>query len=401
MSYENPTRLRIGMHGDFAGRDFRLLGRVVMGVTVNGENYFWNEFNLEAATGETATLVYEGTDDGGQWRLFTMFEPEAPLSATEAAGKKVGDTINLNGTEMTVTLVDQSKVYRIEGTAPEGVKVGSIANYFNIEADSAMQVVSWTGDEVEFYNGVNLSAAAVNQAFGLPREAASGSRIFSRLSGDGDDSSGSSLGMGKFLLYMLVIVVIFVVVFGRGMSCSGSYESAPVKHVYASSPPLTVGSKGHWENKYYRIVARATVQIGEVGSVYERHEYELKDDSDRVSLLVCGEHPGSQDWILYTPLEPLVPPTPQEAAGKKVGDPVNVAGVVVTISDLFQYKVLNRDTVETSSVWTPGEIQYGYAGQSQYDSLLVRWDQNSIVYYRGKTVPTARVKEFIAAFAAQ
>lgn len=399
MSYENPTRLRIGMHGDFAGRDFRLLGRVVMGVTVNGEDYFWNEFNLEAASGETATLVYEGTDQGGQWRLFTMFEPDSPMSAAEAATKQVGDTVSLNGPSMTVTLVDQSKVYRIEGTAPEGVKVGSIANYFNAEEGSAMQVVSWTGDEVEFYNGVNLSEAAVNQAFGLPREARSASKIFSRMSGDSDDSSGNYLGMGKFLGYILIIAIFFLVVFGRGFSCSSNYEMAPVKHILAPPPPLIVGAKGQWDDKYYRVSARVTVQIGEVGSVYTRNEYELKDDSDKTLVLVCGEHPGNQDWTLYTPLAPFVPPTPQTSAAEKVGNAVNVDGVQVTISELFQYKVLSRDTTETSS-WLPGEVEYGYEGQSQYNSLLVRWDQTNLECYRGKVLPAARVKDFVSAFAA-
>ena len=398
MSHENPTRLRIGMHGDFAGRNFRLLGRVVMGVTVNGEDYFWNEFNLQAATGETATLVYEGTDAGGQWRLFTMFEPESPMSAAEAATKQVGDVVNLTGASMTVTLVDQSRVYRIEGMAPEGVKVGSIANYFNAEVGSAMQVVSWTRDEVEFYNGVNLSEAAVNQAFGLPRETRSAARIFSRMSGDADDSSGNYLGMGKFLVYAAVVMAFFLLVFGR--SCAGNYEIAPVKHISASLPQLAIGTKGRWDDKYYRITAHVTVQIGEVGAVYERHEYELKDDSDKTSVLICGEHPGDQDWMFYTTLAPLVPPTPQEAAAEKVGNTVNVDGVVVTIGELFQYKVIERYATETSA-WLPGEVQYGYEGRSQYNSLLVRWDQTGIQCYRGKPVPAAKVKDFIAAFASQ
>jgi hypothetical protein len=37
MSFENPTRLRIGMHGNFGGKDYRLIGRVVMGETESGE----------------------------------------------------------------------------------------------------------------------------------------------------------------------------------------------------------------------------------------------------------------------------------------------------------------------------------------------------------------------------
>ena len=54
MSFENPTLLRIGMHGNFAGKDYRVAGRVVMGETEGGETYYWNEFNLESTDGSYA-----------------------------------------------------------------------------------------------------------------------------------------------------------------------------------------------------------------------------------------------------------------------------------------------------------------------------------------------------------
>ncbi len=144
MSFENPTRLRIGMHGNFSGKDYRLVGRVVLGETEAGETYYWNEFNLVAGDGSYADLVYEETERGGEWRLFTMFDPEYPLTAADAATKRIGDRLNLNGTDVRVTLVETSHVYRIEGQAPEGIEVGAEADYFNAEAGEIMQVVSWT-----------------------------------------------------------------------------------------------------------------------------------------------------------------------------------------------------------------------------------------------------------------
>ena len=64
MSYHNPTGIKVGMTGTFAGITYRVLGRVVMGVTNNGIIYHWNEFNLQADSGESTTLVYEVTADG-------------------------------------------------------------------------------------------------------------------------------------------------------------------------------------------------------------------------------------------------------------------------------------------------------------------------------------------------
>jgi hypothetical protein len=54
MSFENPTSLRIGMTGTVAGKSYRVVGRVVMGVEEAGQTYYWNEFNLQADDGEFA-----------------------------------------------------------------------------------------------------------------------------------------------------------------------------------------------------------------------------------------------------------------------------------------------------------------------------------------------------------
>ena len=170
MSFANPTPINLGMTGTFNGRPYRVAGRVVMGMDDGGGTYYWNEFNLVSNDGESATLVYEETERGGEWRLFTLFEVEYPLTAADAATKRVGDRLTLDDREVRVTLVDESRVYHIEGEAPEGVEVGDIAHYFNAEASQRMIVVSWTGDEVEYYRGVTISAGPIAEAFNLPRE---------------------------------------------------------------------------------------------------------------------------------------------------------------------------------------------------------------------------------------
>ena len=93
MSYSNPTPIRIGMTGTIAGTQYRVVGRVVLGEEEDGETYYWNEFNLESDGGGAATLVYEQTEHGGEWRLFRMFEPDHPLTAADAATKRVGDPL--------------------------------------------------------------------------------------------------------------------------------------------------------------------------------------------------------------------------------------------------------------------------------------------------------------------
>src|SRR5262249_22728950 len=128
---------------------------------------YWTEFNLVDASLKSATLVYEETVRGVEWRIFTMFDPVTPMTAAEAATKTLGDVVNLDGVDMPVTYVSDSHIYHVEGTAPEGEQVGSEANYFNLEQGSRMEVVSWTGEEVEFYHGATVSRSLVAAAFNL------------------------------------------------------------------------------------------------------------------------------------------------------------------------------------------------------------------------------------------
>ncbi|MEY4918439.1 MAG: hypothetical protein RL616_2352 [Verrucomicrobiota bacterium] len=398
MSFENPTRLRIGMHGVFAGKDFRLIGRVVMGVEIEGETYYWNEFNLQSDAGDAATLVYEETEGGATWRLFTEFEPDYPMTAADAVLKQVGDVINLTGEDVRVTLVDSSRVYRVEGLAPRATKVGSVDNYFNAELRDKMLAVSWTGQAVEFYQGITLSAQAVARAFRLTAVEPASNRLpfnfdrQARLGGGGSADYSSGL---KFIVQAVVIVAVFLMIFGRGLfSGTMTREAPPVKRIAAATPPLAIGVEGRWHETKFRIIAHAVVEIAEPGVIFDRHEYMLADDLGTPSLLVCGDAPGATDWTLYAPLVPLLPPTAPESATKKSGDTVNVDGVTATITELFQSTVKSVDVLELASI-RAGDVSFGYAGSSPYNTLFVRWDKSSIHFYRGKKVSP---QEFAAIF---
>lgn len=393
MSFENPTHLRIGMHGNFAGKDYRLLGRVVMGETEDGETYYWNEFNLEASDGSYADLVYEETERGGEWRLFTMFEPEYPMTAADAATKRVGDRVNLTGEDVRITLRSASRVYHIEGKAPEGVEVGDVANYFNAEAGNDMQVVSWTGDDVEYYNGVTIPQSVVAVAFKMP-SASDASRFGTGGSswlGGNEEHYDSGV---KFFLKAGLVLFVFIIVFGRNFSCSADYEAAPVKKVPAGAPPLTPGTTGRLLDQNFHVTAHAVVEIAEVGDRFERHEYQLTNDDGRAGLLICGLKPHDEDWRLLEPLS--VPPhfRPQDYATKKVGDPVNIEGVNTTVRNLFLSTVRQVDGAPSVD-WQTGEVRFGFEAEAGHELLLVCWNSAAVSVQRGTSIPA---KEVTAAF---
>ncbi len=395
MSFENPTRLCIGMHGNFAGKDYHVAGRVVMGETEGGETYYWNEFNLEANDGSYADLVYEETERGGEWRLFTLFEPEYPMTAADAVTKRVGDRLNLTGEDVRVTLRSASRVYHIEGQAPEGVEVGDVANYFNAEAGNVMQVVSWTGDEVEYYNGVNIPQNVVAAAFNVPRASNSSSFSGGDSSWLGGNAEHYDSGV-KFFLKAALVIFFFFIVFGRHFSCSTGYEYAPVKKVNAAAPPLTVGAAGKLLGWNYHISARAVVEIAEMGARFERHEYQLLDDDGHPALLVCGWKPESDNWFLFTPVEPTMPLSSQQAGAKKLGDIVTLDNLSAPVGELFQSTIRQLEPEPSPSPWVKkGDVSFGFSAQSPSDLLLARWNAGGITFHRGKSLPA---KDAIAAF---
>ncbi len=372
MSTSNPTPLQLGMTGTISGTRYRVVGRVVLGEIERGRTYYWNEFNLETDDGQEATLVYERTERGGEWRLFTLFEPREPITAEEAATKRVGQSVNLDGLEVPITLVGQSHVYFIEGKAPEGVEVGDVANYFNAGDANHMDVVSWTGQEVECYHGNDLPWVVVAAAFNLHLSSLS----FQLQSPEGGYDSPRSRSK--------ILVAVIAAIIPLAIFCSFLPSRRPPAIKRASAPPshLVTGGTGKPRGTEFHIQRHALVEVARVGWRFERHEYSVVADSGDMALLVCGSKPGAKDWVLFTPLHPVDAMTPQQAGAVHLGQSVNIAGVTAKVDELFQ-STLRR--VEGPEAETPkgGEAWFCFGGRSDQTQLLVRWNASRIEFFEG------------------
>ena len=386
MSFANLTPINLGMTGTFADHTYRVAGRVVMGMKEAGEIYYWNEFNLLGADGPSATLVQEVTEYGVRWRIFTLFDPQNPISAPEAAAKSVGDTINLDGHALNITLVDESRVYFIEGQAPEGVEVGDVARYFNAELRDVMIVVSWTGDEVEFYRGLDLPRSAVAAGFGLGVEKMGPSLPL---------SSATSKPASQSWVPKLVIAVFALVFFiNWGPSCRSSFQrAAPVKPKLAASP-LAVGAEGRFGDTVWRIAGHAVVEVASVGRLFDRHEYHLADAAGNKALLVHGSVLDASDWILFTPFQPVTPLTAPQAAALRLGDRLDVDGTIARVSSHVLATIRLVDGEVPPEV-TNGAMFYGFRAEAGTRPILARWNKTSLTFYQGTTWP---VKDLTNAF---
>lgn len=389
MSLPNPTPLRLGMTGTLAGRSWRVAGRSVMSMEEAGGTYCWNEFFLKSEDGDEATLVFETTETGGEWRLFTLFEPDTPLTAAAAAAKRVGDAVQFEGRNLRVTLVDESRVEAIEGEAPEGVEVGDVAQYFNAEGANRMFVVSWTGDEVECYRGADLTAAVVAAAFGLSREALV--RLAAPpVSSFADTTTNFNVSGGRTLRVVLVLVIAVIGLLAAAKFMLTGRRGA-VTHSRSETVSWPLDATGVIAGRTYRVIARRVAEIAQVGRVHERQEIELRDEDGSPARLVCGLGAADADWWLFTPWQPRAALPPERLAQLQTGQLLTLDGESAQVSELFRYRQLpaagsTPATVPAAAMW------FGLTARTERLVFLVLWNEGGIEFYRGQRVEARTVK---------
>jgi hypothetical protein len=391
MSTRNPTSLKVGMTGELDGQRYTVAGRVVFSTEVDGETYYWNEFNLVGGYGVALTLVFEEGEDGPEWKVFQLFEPLRAMTVAEAAAKKAGDTVSLDGENSRVTLVGQSRVVGIEGTAPEGVEQGDVANYWNADNTryNRMTVASWTGDEIEFYKGGDITSHRVAQGFGLPNLA----------QGSGLSFNGGGGGGVPGWLAMLIFGGAGLMFIGIPMYQSSNegrpLTAAPPAKLAAPALRLAVGARGTLAGTAYTVAGRAVVEVAGVGGRFERLEYELAGDDGARARLVHAFDGDPRDWRLLAPVPAPADLTPFRAAAKHTGEPVALGwrGDFV-VRGLFLCRTLSAEGGVGDLPTAGGKEIYGFVARDGNEALLARWNETALVLELGRAVPE---KEVLAA----
>jgi len=387
MSTANPTPVRVGMTGTFAGKPYTIIARIVMGMEDAGETYHWNEFYLSDGSDRVAMLVCEEVYGVQQWRLFTEFIPQQPLDAREAGLKKVGDRVNLDGVSAEVTVVDESRVHFIEGKAPDWVSVGDVAQYFNAEAAGKMWVVSWSGHEVEYYRGMQLHGELVAQALGLPPAA-----LQSGSSGGPGFSSAMVAKLGTFL--MLGGLLVTFSLFTRGGCGPGRTIQVPsqqvstppvVQRTPAPPPPLTVGTNVVLDGRSYQVVTHRVTGFTKVNAQWNTHHYQVTDDSGRTNLLAVRLQSATQTLHLFRQHVAERAPTPAVAAAMRVGEKVKLDDYEGTITELLMSHEVSRTGPPIAGFATNGLI-YHYVATGTNGMLLASWNGERVTFHRGQAV---------------
>jgi len=387
MAFANPTALRLGAQGTLHGWAVTVAGRVVLGVEISGQRYYWNEYHLTDSAGNSGTLVFEEGDEGPEWKLFQQITPRKPMSIAEAESKRVGDRVSFGGATIPVTLVDRSRVYHLEGTAPEGVEVGDLADFFNADAGDHMIVASWTGDEIEFFEGRDVPAATVATAFRLPRDAAG---VLSPASA----GAGSPHLVNRWVVGVLVGLAIAAGLagyswFSRRGSTGPVAAPAPAKPAMPAVQ-LRTGASGTLEGQAFAIGSQALVEVGRAGGKFGRREYQLTGDSEKTALLVNGLTGGIRQWHLLRPVPVPVGFTAFDAAARRKGQPVQFGAAKAIVSELFLSRPRQREGAQAVEGWPDGS-QYGFVAIAGGDWWLARWDEHRLALYRGIALPEQAV----------
>jgi hypothetical protein len=335
--------------------------------------------------------VCEDVYGSQQWRLFTEITPQQPLTAREAGLKKVGDRVSLDGVSAEVTVVDETRVWFIEGKAPDWVSVGDVAQYLNAEAGGKMWVVSWSGDEVEYYRGMNLHGELVAQALNLPPAALT-------------RSSGSGSSGGRWLttahvsqLGGLLFVGYFALQFIPGLRGCGSSRSpnfsipnpasastpaAPVVERRPVPPQvLTIGTNVVIGGRKYEVVSHRLTAFTKVNSQWHQHHYQVTDDQGQTNLLSVDPIAAAPLFHLYKPFTPTNPPTPPVAGSMRGGEKVTLDRYTGTIHTLQMSQEVSRTGPPIPGFATNG-LTYHYIATGSNGVLLASWNADRVVYYR-------------------
>ena len=85
---------------------------------------------------------------------------------------------------------------------------------------------------------------------------------------------------------------------------------------------------------------------------------------------------------------------PAKAAEVRVGETVNVDGVIVPIGHLFQSLTTRKDFApDATPVNSSSDMMFGYSGESGITTLVVRWDSRSVQFLKGKRLTNREITD--------
>lgn len=156
------TPLRLGMKGQYRGREYELTGRLVLRQVADGVTYTWEEWMMVAPDGHLIYLEF----DEGKWKLSEPFVPQFPLDARAITACVGGRGINLEGIPALVSDTGTMSVVHAEGEFPWLVFLGRPSQFVDATSGNIIYSIEQTPDAVEYYKGHFVDERQVFTIFG-------------------------------------------------------------------------------------------------------------------------------------------------------------------------------------------------------------------------------------------
>lgn len=386
MNTENPTPLRLGLSGRLSGQEYRIVGRAAMSTEFGGQTYGWNEFLLQAPSGERATLVCEDQEDGPQWKLFVSLAESSSISQESVTALKVGDSLVLEGRSTRVTFTGSSVVAFAEGELPEGMAAGVVDQFLNTESGTVLYVICWRPGRLEVFRGMNLPTHAVESAFRVTLPTTKPAWKDTDWNTDAADEVEDQRG-SRWLSFGVIIFigVIFVFLLGTAISTRTRGVSRPVREDPAPKMELALGGNVLSKSVSGRVRGHSQVRVAKVGALYQRHDYWLSTaDSDSV-WIVQGGGGNTDGWQQLSEIPTPSSLRPVRAAELHIGEVYPIGGKPFTITSLF--RLTFRNVEGTPPEWVKADESWlGLEGLSGQDRCVILWKQDEIRSFAGKKI---------------
>jgi hypothetical protein len=107
--------------------------------------------------GAKALLVCGDKPDDAEWSLYEAFVQIPPLTGPQAAAKKVGDLVQLDGRTSTVTEIFLSTIQQTDGTGLNGLNNGTVSYGFRSVSGYRPLLARWNDAGIQFFRGQTIT----------------------------------------------------------------------------------------------------------------------------------------------------------------------------------------------------------------------------------------------------
>ena len=160
--------LAVGGTGRIGNTTWNIRTVAPVEIAAVGQRYACHQYELNDEQGMAAILLHNPQEAVRGWTFLRPFVPEKPMTALEAAARRVGDTVEIDGVKAVVRNLFLTSVQPSQGLEKAKPTARTMLYGFKAQAGSTnLFLVRWNEGGITFYKGATVSAKEINGAFGV------------------------------------------------------------------------------------------------------------------------------------------------------------------------------------------------------------------------------------------